>query len=189
MAPTKRNRAQASAEFSKRAKVVDPTHEKIEAISNTLSDPECRVPGTDSHREMLLLAIPHSLAVPKDERHKFQEEAAEMIGAILRNCVADVEKKIADDQAKVEATKHEEGVSMKAIAECVSQIDAQEAEVTRCKEVVQADIEATEGAQAAFNVATDELEGFDQNLQNTMDQKDHCSSVSMCASSFSRMSP
>jgi len=179
MAPisTKRARAQVAPSEAKKARVVDPVAEKVDLISKTISDPSCQVPAPESHREMLLLSIPHILTVPSDERHEFQTQIAQMVGKVLNDHVADWEKQVSDSNANVAMSAEKDAETMKAVETSASTIDAKEGVVEKCKGVVNEDSEAANVAEEAWKFATKEVAEFDDELQQTIVKKDQCSSV------------
>jgi len=177
MAPVsnKRARAQVASTECKKAKVVDPITEKIELISNTIRESECQM--QDSHREMLLLALPHVLTVPSDERHEYQTQVAQMVGTVLSDYVAHWEQQVSESKANIGASIQKAAETMKHVEESVVTIDNQEEEVKKCKGVVHEDSEALKAADEASQCASKEVANFDENLKETIAQRDHCSSI------------
>lgn len=66
---------------------------------------------------------------------------------------------------------------MTLVEESVVKIDSQEAEVTKCKDMLKEDTEAVTAAEEALKSASKEVAAFDENLQVTVAEKDHCSAV------------
>lgn len=178
MAPAvsnKRARAAATSTAAKKAKVVDPLADKVELISKTISDPECALP--DSLREMLLLAIPHTLPVPSLERHDYQAKVIGMMGQVLSDYVAHWEEQVTSSKADIVPNAQRAEETMKDVEDSASKIGRQEEEVTKCKETVQNHLEALEAAEDALKDASKEVADFEGNLQMTITQKDQCSSI------------
>jgi len=174
---TKRTRAQVEVPEPKKARIVDPVTEKMEVITQMLSDPAFQVPGGETHRDLLLASIPHTLTVPCEERHEYQTRMAKMVEVVLRASVADWEGKVSDAKAKMDLTEQKDAQAMKDLEESAKRVESQEAEVAKNQEVVRVDSEAVKVAQDALEVATQEVEDFDANLQKTINQKEQYSSV------------
>jgi hypothetical protein len=172
---SKRARAPVASTEAKKAKVVDPITEKIEMISKTISENDCQL--QESHREMLLLALPHTLTVTSEERHEYQSEVAQMIGKVLSDYVTHWEQQVADSKFNISASAEKAAESMKIVEESAAMIGEQADQVKECKGVVQEDSEAVKAAEKALQIASDEVAEFDGNLQVTITEKDHCSSV------------
>eukprot|EP00928_Gymnodinium_smaydae_P014268 TRINITY_DN1519_c0_g1_i2.p2 TRINITY_DN1519_c0_g1~~TRINITY_DN1519_c0_g1_i2.p2 ORF type:complete len:405 (+),score=178.55 TRINITY_DN1519_c0_g1_i2:72-1217(+) len=85
--------------------------------------------------ETLLAALPLSLAVAKDERHKFQDEMIESVGAILTERKASLERSIVDATSQA--------------AEATAKAEAQEGQVASAK----GDSEARQAAAHEAKVA------------------------------------
>lgn len=178
MAPAvsnKRARAAAASSAAKKAKVVDPITEKVELVSKTISDPECQLP--DSLREMFMLAIPHTLPVPGLERHDYQTKVIEMMGRHMSDYVAHWEEQVASSKADIVPNAQKAEETMKDVEDSAKKIGIQEDEVAKCKGTVQEDSDALKAAQDALKNASKEVAEFDENLQATIAQKDHCNSV------------
>jgi len=174
---TKRTRAQVEVPEPKKARIVDPVTEKLEVITQMLSDPAFQVPGGETHRDLLLASVPHTLTVPFEERHEYQTRMAKMVEVVLRASVADWEGKVSDTKAKMDLTEQKDAQAMKDLEESAKRVESQEEEVAKRQEVVRVDSEAVKAAQDALEVATQEVEDFDANLQKTINQKEQYSSV------------
>jgi hypothetical protein len=170
-------RAQTEAPEPKKAKVVDPVTAKLEVITRTLADPAFQVPGGETHRDLLLASVPHTLTVPREERHEYQTQVAKMVEVVLQSSVADWETKVSTAKAKVDLTEQQSAQAMKDLEESAARVQSQEEEVTKCKEIVHVDSEAVKAAQNAVEVATQEVADFDANLQKTIEQKEQYDSV------------
>jgi hypothetical protein len=176
MAPSSNKRSRApTAQAVKKARVIDPVAEKVELISNAISEPECQI--HDSHREMLLSAIPHSLAMAVDERHEFQTRVAEMVGEVLKEYGAHWEQEVTSSTADVGPLAQKVNEAMHIVEESVKKIDTQEEVVTNCKDVLKEDSEALRAAEKALHSASKEVAEFDENLQVTVANKDQHGSV------------
>jgi len=178
MAPVSNKRARAqdgATDEVKKAKVVDPITEKVELITKTLKEPECQI--QESHREMLLLAIPHVLTVPGDERHAYQTQVVHMVQKVLSDYVAYQEQQVSESKANISASSQNAQDTLKAVEVSAEKIGNQEEEVTRRKGVLQEDSEAVKAAEAALEGASKEVAEFDENLQATIAQKDKCTSI------------
>lgn len=178
MAPATKRAVVAASSVAKKARVVvDPITEKIDLIAKTISDPACRVPEPESHREMLLLSMPHTLTVPSDERHEYQTQVATMVGKVLGDHVADWEKEVSDSQDNIGASAQKAEATMKLVEESAVKIDAQETEVQKCKDNVNEDSEAVKVAEEALQSATKEVAEFDDKLMETIVKKGEISTV------------
>jgi len=177
MAPVnkKRGAAAAVATDAKKAKISDPITEKIEIVSKTISDPECQL--QESHREMLLLAMPHVLTVTSDERHEYQTQVAQMVGTVLKNFVEHWEKQVSESKDNVGASAKKAEDTMKLVEESASKIANHEEEVKKCKGILDEDSQAVKAAEEALQCASKEVAEFDQNLLTTNADKDQCNSV------------
>jgi chromosome segregation ATPase len=173
MPAVKRGRAQA-VEAVKKAKV-ETVADKVELISKTISEPECNI--QEAHREMLLLAMPHSLAMALDERHEYQTRVTEMVGQVLKEYVAHWEQEVAAGKANIAPLAEKTNDAMRLVEESVQQIDAQETKVTECRDVLKTDSEALTAAEKTLQSASKEVADFDENLQMTVAEKDYCSSA------------
>jgi len=173
----KRTRGETDAPEPKKGRVQDPIAEKVEVIKCTVANPECPVPGGELHRDMLLASIPHTLTVPFDERHEYQNTMAQMVEVVLNAAVANCETKVSDAQAKVDLAEQQSKQAMTNLEESASRLEAQEEEVVKCREVLTADSEAAKASQEALAVATKEVTDFDANLQVTIDEKNQYSLV------------
>jgi len=170
-------RAQVEAPEPKKARIVDPVTEKMEAITQMLSDPAFQVPGGETHRDLLLASLPHTLTVPCEERHEYQTRMAKMVEVVLRASVADWETKVSDAKAKMDLTEQQANQAMKDLEESAKRVESQEEEVAKRQEVVRVDSEAVKAAQDVLDAATQEVVDFDANLQKTINQKEQYSSV------------
>lgn len=172
MAPAtnKRARAGAAPTEAKKARVVDPITQKIELVSKTISEAECQL--QDSHREMLLLALPHALAVTTQERHAYQNQVANMVGKVLHDYVAHWEQQVSDSKVDIGESAEKAKTSMKMVEDSATKIGEQESEVSKCKDVVHEDSEAVKTAEEALQIASKEVVDFDANLQVTIGEKD-----------------
>eukprot|EP00746_Dinoflagellata_sp_MGD_P162161 gnl/MRDRNA2_/MRDRNA2_89593_c0_seq1.p1 gnl/MRDRNA2_/MRDRNA2_89593_c0~~gnl/MRDRNA2_/MRDRNA2_89593_c0_seq1.p1 ORF type:complete len:416 (+),score=127.30 gnl/MRDRNA2_/MRDRNA2_89593_c0_seq1:100-1248(+) len=178
MAPSvsnKRARAPATSSAAKKAKVVDPVMAKVDLVASTISDPECQM--QDSLREMFLLAIPHSLPVPSEERHEYQTKVLQMMGDVLSEYVGHWEQQVATSKADIAPNAQKAEETMKTVEESASKIGSQEDEVSKCKGIVSEKVEALKAAEDALQSASKEVAEFDANLQVTIGQKDHVSSI------------
>jgi chromosome segregation ATPase len=176
MAPPSNKRVRApAAQAVKKARIVDPVAEKVELISNTISEPECNI--QESHRGMLLLAMPHSLAKAVDERHEYQTQVAEMVGQVLKEYVAHWEQEVASSKADIVPLAQKTVEAMKLVEESVKQIDGQEKVVTSCKDALNRDSEVVKAAELALQSASKEVAQFDENLQVIVADKDQCQST------------
>eukprot|EP00746_Dinoflagellata_sp_MGD_P161591 gnl/MRDRNA2_/MRDRNA2_88796_c0_seq1.p1 gnl/MRDRNA2_/MRDRNA2_88796_c0~~gnl/MRDRNA2_/MRDRNA2_88796_c0_seq1.p1 ORF type:complete len:394 (+),score=116.04 gnl/MRDRNA2_/MRDRNA2_88796_c0_seq1:83-1183(+) len=177
--PITKRSARAQTEFPepKKARVVDPVTEKLEVITRTLADPSFQVPGGETHRDLLLASVPHTLTVPCEERHEYQTQVAKMVEVVLQSSVTEWEGKVSDAKAKVDLTEQHSAQAMKDLEASASRVESQEQEVAKCKEILHGDSEAVKAAQQALEVATQEVVDFDANLQKTVDQKEHYNSV------------
>lgn len=177
MAPVsnKRARAAAASTEAKKAKIVDPIAVKIEQISKTISDPECKL--QDSHREMVLMAIPHTLTVPSEERHEYQSKVAQMVGQVLNDYVAQWKQEVSDSKDNIIASAQKADQALKLVEESAGKMNDQEEDVKKCKDVVHEDSEALHAAEEALKLASKEVAEFDENLQMTIAQKDECNSI------------
>merc|ERR1719420_1442239 len=135
---SKRARATVECTEAKKARVVDPITEKIEVISKNISDPECQL--QDSHREMLLQALPHALSVSSEKRHEYQGQVAQMIRKVLSDYVAYWEQQVSDSKIDVSASVDKAAETMKIVEESAAKIGGQEEAVTRCTSVVDRDL-------------------------------------------------
>lgn len=171
----KRARAQAAAAEAKKPRTVDPIVEKMEIISKTISEPECQL--QDSHREMLLRAIPHVLSVTCDERHEYQTRVAQMVEKVLNDYLAQKETEVAESKENISASSQKATDAMRVVEDSAGKISDQEEEVKRSKEVVHEDSDAVKGAEEAFKNASKEVAEFDEKMKETIAQKDQCSSV------------
>jgi len=172
----KRNLAHADGSEPKKAKhngfeLVDPMVEKLEVIKQTLADPESAVPGGESHREMLLACIPHTLPVPCDARHEYQNAMAQMVEVVLRDKVTDCETKVSNTQAKVVVAEQQSKQAMKDLEESASRVEAQEEEVAKCQGVLAEDSQAAKASREALEAITQEVADFDTNLQKAIDDQ------------------
>eukprot|EP00746_Dinoflagellata_sp_MGD_P155417 gnl/MRDRNA2_/MRDRNA2_85360_c0_seq1.p1 gnl/MRDRNA2_/MRDRNA2_85360_c0~~gnl/MRDRNA2_/MRDRNA2_85360_c0_seq1.p1 ORF type:complete len:380 (+),score=128.47 gnl/MRDRNA2_/MRDRNA2_85360_c0_seq1:90-1229(+) len=170
-------RAQVEAPEPKKARIVDPVTEKLEVITQMLSDPTFQVPGGEAHRDLLLASVPHTLTVPSEERHEYQTRMAKMVEVVLRASVADWETKVSSAKAKMDLTEQQDAQAMKDLEESAKRVELQEEEVAKRQEVVRVDSEAVNEAQLVLEVATQEVVDFDANLQKTINQKEQYSSV------------
>merc|ERR1719316_2264774 len=104
MAPVSKKRGQAAvpATDAKKARIIDPITEKLEIVSKAISDPECQL--QESHREMLLLAVPHVLTVPSDERHEYQTQVAQMVENVLKESVAHWDHEVSESKDNISAS-------------------------------------------------------------------------------------
>jgi chromosome segregation ATPase len=175
---TKRTaRAQSEAPEPKKARIIDPLTDKLEVITRTVADPEFQVPGGESHRELLLASLPHTLTVPCDERHEYQTQMAKMVEVVLHASVAEWEIKVSNAKGQVDLTEQQSTQAMKDLEDSAARVQSQEDEVTKCQEILRVDSEAVKAAQATLEVATQEVVDFDANLQKTVDQKEQYNSV------------
>lgn len=182
MAPVSAKRGRAakspnSPRSPKRAKAADPVAEKVQLVSETLSDPVCAISGPEAHREMLLASIPYTLPVPSDERHAFQTEIAQMIGQILTDHVADQEKQVTDSKSEVDAAAQKETEQMNVVEASSAMINAQEEKIQTCKSTLNEDSETLKSAESTLASAKKEVAEFDGELQKVIDQKDHNAAV------------
>lgn len=172
----KRGRAPAAVtQEVKKAKVVDPTAEKVELITKTISEPDCQM--QDSHRQMLLLSMPHSLALAADERHQYQTEVAKMVGEALKGYVGYWEQEVASSKANIAPLAEKANEAMKRVEESAAKINNQEEEVAKYKGILNEDSEAMTAAEEASKSASKEVAEFDENLKVTVAEKEHCSGV------------
>jgi len=102
---------------------------------------------------------------------------AKMVEVVLRASVADWENKVSDAKTKVDLTEQQSAQAMRGLEDSARRVQSQEEEVAKWTEVAHVDSEAAKGAQDALKVATQEVTDFDANLQKTIDQKEHYSSV------------
>merc|ERR1719265_283457 len=126
---------------------------------------------------MLLLALPHALTVPSDERHEYQSQVAKMVGTVLNDYVNFFEQQVAESKGNVDASAQKANESMKEVEESAVKINDQEEEVTKRKDALQQDLEVAKAAQVASESASKEVAEFDENLQMTMTEKEHCNSI------------
>lgn len=172
---SKRARITAASVEVKKARVVDPIAEKIEMISKSISDPECQL--QDSHREMLLLALPHALSLTSEERHEYQGQVAQMIGKVLNDYVAYWGQQVSDNKIQVSASVEKATETMAIVEESATTIRQQEEEVTECKVVVDKDLAEVNTAQEGLKSASTEVAEFDENLQVTITERNKCSAI------------
>merc|ERR1719433_2075886 len=59
-------------------------------------------------RNMLMTALPHCLAVPKEERHLFQEELIKMAGKVLESLMSSAQSKVDTAEKALSDLKGEE---------------------------------------------------------------------------------
>eukprot|EP00746_Dinoflagellata_sp_MGD_P161097 gnl/MRDRNA2_/MRDRNA2_88132_c0_seq1.p1 gnl/MRDRNA2_/MRDRNA2_88132_c0~~gnl/MRDRNA2_/MRDRNA2_88132_c0_seq1.p1 ORF type:complete len:383 (+),score=137.56 gnl/MRDRNA2_/MRDRNA2_88132_c0_seq1:95-1243(+) len=177
MAPVSKKRGQAAAVATnaKKARISDPITEKMECVSKAISDPECQL--QDSHREMLLLAIPHVLTTPSDDRHEYQTQVAQMVGDVLKKSVEHWELQVSESKDNVGASAQKAADTMKLVEESAAKIGNQEEEVKKCKGIVDENVQAVKAAEEALQCASKEVAEFDQNLLTTTADKDQCNSV------------
>lgn len=171
----KRARAPVACIEAKKAKVVDPITEKVELLAKTISDPECQL--QDSYREMLLQAIPHTLTLPRDERHAYQTQVAQMVEQVLKDYVAHWEQQVSNSKVDVVETAQKAEETLKIVEESAGKIGDQEEEVQRRKGVLDEDSEALKAAEHALKCASKEVAEFDENLKAIIAQRDQCSSI------------
>jgi len=177
MAPlsNKRAYAQGASTEAKKAKVADPIVEKVDLVTKTISQLECQLQS--SHKEMLLQAIPHVLPVPSDERHDYQTQVAQMMQKVLTDYVAYWEQQVSESKANIGMSSQKAEDAMKVVEASAAKIEEQNEEVTKCKSAVHDNSEATKAAEEALHFASKEVAEFDEKLQETIAQKDKCSSI------------
>jgi len=173
----KRGRPSKEAASAKKAKVVDPLAEKVDLVSETISDPLCQVPGPELHREMLVNSIPYTLTVASEERHEWQTAVAKMVGEVLSGYVVDWEKQVSDSLAEIGATELQAKQSMDLVEESVQKIHAHEEVVAKSQELKDEAVAAAKFTGDNLKSAATEVAEFDGQLQMVIDQKDHCGSI------------
>lgn len=177
MAPVSKKRGQAAvaATEAKKAKIVDPIVEKMEVVSKAISAPDCQL--NESHREMLLLAIPHVLTVPNDERHEYQTQVAQMMENVLKESVEQWDRQVSESKENISASAEKAANTMKLVEESAAKIGNQEEEVAKCKGIVDENSQAVKATEEGLQVASKEVTEFDQNLQVTVAEKDQLDSI------------
>jgi len=169
----KRARAPVACVEAKKAKIIDPITEKVELLAQTIG--ECQL--QDSYREMLLQALPHTLTVPRDERHGYQAQVAQMVEQVLSDYVAHWEQQVSNSKVDVVETAQKAAETLKVVEESAGKISDQEEEVHRRKGLLEEDSEALNAAEDALKCASKEVAEFDENLKVILAEKDQCSSI------------
>merc|ERR1719502_894774 len=74
----------------------------LDGITSTLNGADC-LPQAD--RDLLVSMVYGCLGCPKDERHKYQTEAVDMIGEALKSIRANMQSEVAAENEKVTAVE------------------------------------------------------------------------------------
>jgi len=124
----KRAASTGAASHAKKAKV-DPVTAKIEQVVKALHDAEL----SESMFKMVSDVLPHCLGVVREERHRFQEEAVEMIEAELKKYEASLEQNIDTAQKSKEVLAEQVGVQAGSLTQLQGELEAKRQELQQKK--------------------------------------------------------
>lgn len=118
----------AGSHHAKKAKA-DPIVSKMEQVVSALDSANL----TTSILKMITDVIPQCLGVVREERHRFQEEAVEMIGVELTKIEADLEKKIESAKASKDVLAEQLGVQAGGLTKLQESLEEQKQELQKRK--------------------------------------------------------
>merc|ERR1719414_1348710 len=128
-------------------------------------------------RDMLKSALPDCLTVPKEERHRFQEELIKMAGQVLESLMSSAQSKVDTAEKALSDLKGEEAARQAVLTEASNAMASKKKAVEDAEAAVKESISAVKAGKEDLASAEREQKAGDVEIEAAAKKRDNLESV------------